>query len=86
MRFSRRDFLAASAAAMAVPGVARAVSGPLPKDADIVVVGAGAAGIAAARRVLAANRRVVIVEASNRIGLRLDGPAPDRAPATHRLR
>ena len=41
---------------------------PLPKDAEIVVVGAGAAGIAAARRVLAANRKVVIVEASNRIG------------------
>ncbi len=32
------------------------------------MVGAGAAGIAAARRVLAANRKVVMVEASNRIG------------------
>jgi monoamine oxidase len=68
MRFSRRDFLAASAAAIAFPGSARAVNAPLPKDADVVVIGAGAAGIAAARRVLAANRRVVIVEASNRIG------------------
>jgi monoamine oxidase len=68
MSFSRRDFLAASAAVMAFPGAARAVNVPLPKEAEIVVVGAGAAGIAAARRVLAANRKVVIVEASNRIG------------------
>lgn len=68
MIFSRRDFLAASVATMALPGAARAVNVPLPKDVDVVVVGAGAAGIAAARRVLAANRKVVIVEASNRIG------------------
>jgi monoamine oxidase len=68
MSFSRRDFLAASVAAMAVPGAARAAAVALPKDAEIVVVGAGAAGIAAARRVLAANRKVVIVEAANRIG------------------
>ena len=68
MTFSRRDFLAASVAAMAFPGAARAAAVPLPKDAEIVVVGAGAAGIAAARRVLSANRKVVVVEASNRIG------------------
>ena len=68
MTFSRRDFLAASVAAMAWPGTARAATVALPKDAEIVVVGAGAAGIAAARRVLAANRRVVVVEASSRIG------------------
>lgn len=68
MTFSRRDFLAASVAAMVVPGSARALSVPVPKDADVVVVGAGAAGIAAARRVQFANRKVVVVEASNRIG------------------
>lgn len=68
MRFSRRDFLAASAAAMAFPGASRAAAVALPKDAEIVVVGAGAAGIAAARRVLAAGRKVVVVEASDRIG------------------
>ncbi len=68
MTFSRRDFLAASVAAMAFPGAARAAAVPLPKEAEIVVVGAGAAGIAAARRVLGANRKVVVVEASNRIG------------------
>lgn len=68
MTFSRRDFLAASVAAVAFPGAARAATAPLPKDAEVVVVGAGAAGIAAARRVLGANRKVVVVEASNRIG------------------
>lgn len=68
MRFSRRDFMAASVAAMAFPGTARSVAIAPPKEAEIVVVGAGAAGIAAARRVLAAGRKVVVVEASNRIG------------------
>ena len=68
MTFSRRDFLAASVAAMAAPGVARAAAVALPREAEIVVVGAGAAGIAAARRVLAANRKVVVVEAADRIG------------------
>lgn len=68
MTFSRRDFLAASVAAMAFPGIGRTATVALPRDVEIVVVGAGAAGIAAARRVLAANRKVVVVEASNRIG------------------
>ena len=40
----------------------------LPREADIVVIGAGAAGIAAARRIMAANRKVIVVEASNQIG------------------
>src|SRR6202011_4309433 len=41
---------------------------PLPREADIVVIGAGAAGIAAARRIIAANRKVIVVEATDRIG------------------
>jgi monoamine oxidase len=68
MTFSRRDFLAASVATMAFPGAGRTAVTALPRDSEIVVVGAGAAGIAAARRVLAANRKVVVIEASNRIG------------------
>jgi monoamine oxidase len=68
MRFSRRDFLAASVATMAFSGRARAAATALPKDIETVVVGAGAAGIAAARRLLAVGRKVVVVEASNRIG------------------
>lgn len=68
MRFSRRDVLAASVAAMAFPRASHAAAVDLPKEAEIVVVGAGVAGIAAARRVLAAGRKVVVVEASGRVG------------------
>ena len=67
MTFTRRAFLSASAAAAATP-ILRAVAAPLPREADIVVIGAGAAGIAAARRVMAANRRVIVVEAGNQLG------------------
>lgn len=41
---------------------------PSAAEIDVVIVGAGAAGIAAARRVAAAERSFVVVEASNRIG------------------
>jgi len=37
-------------------------------DYDVAVIGAGAAGIAAARKLTSAGRSVVILEASNRIG------------------
>jgi monoamine oxidase len=40
----------------------------LPREADIVVIGAGAAGIAAARRIQAANRKVIVIEATGRAG------------------
>jgi monoamine oxidase len=40
----------------------------LPRDADVVVIGAGAAGLAAARRVQAAGRKVIVLEASAQIG------------------
>src|SRR5579863_9472413 len=70
MAMTRRDLLSASAAAMALaPGLGgRAWGAPLPREADIVVIGAGGAGIAAARRVQAANRKVILVEAAARIG------------------
>jgi monoamine oxidase len=65
MSISRRTFIAASAAAVAAPAVrVQAQTG----DVDMAIVGAGAAGIAAARRVAAANRRFVLLEASDRIG------------------
>jgi monoamine oxidase len=64
---TRRSFLSASAAFAASP-ILRATAAPLPREADIVVIGAGAAGIAAARRVMAANRKVVVVEAASQIG------------------
>ncbi len=63
--FSRRSFLAASAAIVAAPALVRAQTAV---DVDVVIVGAGAAGISAARRLAAANRRFVLLEATNRIG------------------
>src|ERR1700736_6843419 len=63
---SRRAFLAASASAVAAPALA-ATRQP-PGMLDAVVVGAGAAGIAAGRRLAAANKRFLIVEATDRIG------------------
>ncbi|HMH97760.1 MAG TPA: FAD-dependent oxidoreductase, partial [Bradyrhizobium sp.] len=69
MTMTRRKFLSASAALAAAPALgADAWGAPLPREADIVVIGAGAAGIAAARRIKAANRRVIVVEATGQIG------------------
>jgi monoamine oxidase len=69
MTMTRRGFLSASALAAAAPLLgARVWGAPLPREADIVVIGAGAAGIAAARRIMAANRRVIVVEAASQIG------------------
>jgi monoamine oxidase len=82
-RWSRRSFLAASAASLAA---GQALAAPRPKPApgpapppapepvprsgnvDVVVVGAGAAGIAATRRLVAAGKRVVLLEAADEIG------------------
>jgi monoamine oxidase len=66
MPISRRSFLATSAAAVAAGPALGAV--PASGDVDVVIVGAGAAGIAAARRVAAAKKRFALIEASDRIG------------------
>src|SRR4051812_23769503 len=65
---SRRSFLAGSAASFAAgPAFGqRARTGP--SEVDAIIVGAGAAGIAAARRLSAAGRSFTLVEATNRIG------------------
>jgi monoamine oxidase len=69
MKISRRGFLSASAAFALTPAARQSAwSAPLSREADIVVIGAGAAGIAAARRIMAANRKVIVVEASGQIG------------------
>jgi monoamine oxidase len=66
---TRRNFLSASMGLSVMPVLGGAVfAAPLPREADIVVIGAGAAGIAAARRIQAANRKVIVVEAANQIG------------------
>lgn len=69
MTMTRRNFLSASAALAVTPVLTgRATAAPLSREADIVVIGAGAAGIAAARRIMAANRKVIVVEATSQIG------------------
>ena len=69
MTMTRRHFLSASAALATTPALSgRSWGAPLPREADIVVIGAGAAGIAAARRIMAANRKVIVVEATAQIG------------------
>jgi len=64
---TRRHVLAASAALPATPALAQTAR-PLPAETDVVVIGAGAAGIAAARRLQAAGRSVIVLEAKDRSG------------------
>jgi monoamine oxidase len=60
---NRRSFLAASAAAAARPAFGATVG-----EVDIAIVGAGAAGIAAARRIASARGRFALIEAADRVG------------------
>jgi monoamine oxidase len=63
---SRRSLLVASAALAAGPAFAAITpsGGPL----DVIIIGAGAAGIAAARRLAAAGRRYLVIEATDHVG------------------
>jgi monoamine oxidase len=62
---NRRNFIAGSAAMASTQALgAVAASG----ETDVAIVGAGAAGIAAARKVAAAGRRFVLIEASDHVG------------------
>lgn len=73
MTMTRRHFVSASSAfALGAAFGARASAAALPREADIVVIGAGAAGIAAARKIIAAGRKVIVIEASGRIGGRCE--------------
>src|SRR5712675_2372813 len=65
MLLNRRNFIAGSVA-MASSEALGAVSAS--GETDVAIVGAGAAGIAAARKIAAAGRRYVLLEASDRIG------------------
>jgi monoamine oxidase len=68
MTLSRRSLVRGSAAlALTWPLAARAAT-PWPREVDIVVVGAGAAGIAAARHIMASGRTVLVLEAAARLG------------------
>ncbi len=63
---SRRNLLAGAAATAAVAGI----GGPADASVvyDVIVVGAGPAGISAARTIKAHGRSVKVLEASNRVG------------------
>lgn len=61
---SRRSILGGIASFSAMPVWSQA----LPSNPDVVIVGAGIAGLAAAKTLIAAGRSVVVVEAADRIG------------------
>jgi monoamine oxidase len=65
MSLNRRIFLGGAAALASTPALgAVSASG----ETDVAIIGAGAAGIAAARKVAAAGRRFVLIEANDHIG------------------
>ncbi len=62
---SRRTFLAGSAATVAGPALAAPVGAA---DFDILIIGAGVAGIAAANRVAATGMKCLVLEAGDHLG------------------
>jgi monoamine oxidase len=67
---SRRGFLGAAVtgAGLLAAGCGMASGSPVNGDVDVVVVGAGIAGMGAAQSLRAAGRQVVVVEARDRVG------------------
>jgi monoamine oxidase len=61
---SRRSFLSGLLATAALPAWAQSI----PSNPDVVVIGAGSAGLSAARALIAEGKSVVVVEGAGRIG------------------
>lgn len=70
-QMTRRDFLRASALASAMYGIGcggGSTSAPSKGPFDVAIVGAGPAGIGAARALLGSGKSVVVLEARDRLG------------------
>jgi monoamine oxidase len=65
MRLGRRFFLSTAGASLALPASAQM---QISAEADVAIVGAGLAGLTAARVLMAAGKKVLVVEARERIG------------------
>ena len=75
---SRRDFVRTAALAGAGAAI-RGCAMPVRPPCDVVVLGAGMAGMTAARELAAAKLDVVVIEARDRVGGRMEsiyGQAP----------
>src|SRR5262249_33100922 len=70
--------------ALSIRAAARIVSSMSARpthDADVIIIGAGVAGLEAAARLLRARQRVIVLEARPRIGGRIDTQRPAGWPA-----
>jgi monoamine oxidase len=68
MGVTRRGLIGGAAGAALAAGTAQAKKKPAPRTADVIVIGAGLAGLAAAHDVVAGGRSALVLEARKRVG------------------